>query len=104
MLEAQQKLQDDGIDARVVSMPGWELFRAQTQAYRDEVLPPASHLRIAVEAAAPEGWHEWVGDRGQIIGMTQFGASAPYKDLFKHFGFTVDHIVAKAKKMTLNQL
>ena len=104
VLEAQQKLQDDGIDARVVSMPGWELFRAQTQAYRDEVLPPASHLRIAVEAAAPEGWHEWVGDRGQIIGMTQFGASAPYKDLFKHFGFTVDHIVAKAKKMTLNQL
>ena len=99
ILEAQKQLQTNGIDVRVVSMPSWELFRKQSQAYRDEVLPPAIKLRLAVEAAAPEGWHEWVGGAGEIIGMTQFGASAPYKDLFKHYGFTVENIVDKVNKM-----
>lgn len=99
ILDAQKQLLASGIDVRVVSMPGWELFREQSQAYRDEVLPPAIKLRLAVEAAAPEGWHEWVGEKGDIIGMTQFGESAPAKDLFKHFGFTVENIVDKVNKM-----
>ena len=99
ILEAQKQLQASGIDVRVVSMPSWELFREQDQAYRDEVLPPAIKFRLAVEAAAPEGWHEWVGENGAIIGMTQFGESAPAKDLFKHFGFTVENIVGKVNKM-----
>jgi transketolase len=99
ILEAQKQLQASGIDVRVVSMPSWELFREQSPAYRDEVLPPAIKLRLAVEAAAPEGWHEWVGEKGDIIGMTQFGESAPAKDLFKHFGFTVENIVDKLNKM-----
>ena len=99
VLEAQTQLQAKGINVRVVSMPSWELFRAQPQAYRDEVLPPAVKTRLAVEAAAPEGWQEWVGDTGVIIGMTQFGESAPYKDLFKHFGFITEKIVEKVNAM-----
>jgi len=102
ILEAQTKLLNQGIDTRVVSMPSWELFRAQLQTYQDEVLAPDVKIRIAVEAAAPEGWREWVGDNGSVIGMTQFGASAPAKDLFQHFGFTVDHIMERVKKMTLS--
>jgi transketolase len=104
ILEAQERLYTIGIDVRVVSMPSWELFREQSDAYRDEVLPPAIGLRLAVEAAAPEGWHEWVGDNGAVIGMTQFGASAPYKDLFKHYGFTVEHIVEQVRKMSANKV
>ena len=99
ILDAQKQLQTKGIDVRVVSMPSWELFREQSQAYRDDVLPPGAKLRLAVEAAAPEGWHEWVGEKGEIVSMTQFGASAPYKDLFKHYGFTVENIVDKINKM-----
>jgi transketolase len=100
ILEAQKMLQEENIDARVVSMPSWELFRAQKRSYQNEVLPPAVTKRIVVEAAAPEGWHEWAGPEGVIIAMREFGASAPYKDLFKHFGFTVDAIVSAAKKMS----
>ncbi|PZF72690.1 transketolase [Taibaiella soli] len=98
-IAAQNKLLEQSIAVRVVSMPSWELFRKQSKAYRDEVLPPAITTRLAVEAAAPEGWHEWVGSEGQILGMTDFGASAPAKDLFQHFGFTADNIVAKIKTM-----
>lgn len=98
-IEAQNKLHEQDIHVRVVSMPSWELFRAQPKAYRDEVLPPAITARLAVEAGAPEGWHEWVGSEGQVLGMTTFGASAPAKDLFKHFGFTADNIVDKVKNM-----
>jgi transketolase len=99
ILEAQQQLLTAGIDVRVVSMPSWELFREQPEIYRNEVLPPAVRRRLAVEAAAPEGWHEWVGNEGAIIGMTQFGASAPDKDLFKHYGFTAENIIDKVNKM-----
>lgn len=99
ILTAQKELQKSGIDARVISMPCWELFREQTQAYKDEVFPPAITQRLAVEAAAPEGWHEWVGASGQIIAMRDFGASAPAKDLFKHFGFTIENVVNTALKM-----
>jgi len=99
ILAAQEKLAAEGIDARVVSMPSWELFRAQKKSYRDEILPPDVKARLAVEAGAPLGWHEWVGDAGAVIGIEKFGASAPYQDIFKHYGFTVENIIAVTKKL-----
>lgn len=99
LLEAQQVLVADGIDARVVSMPSWELFREQPQAYRDAVLPPQVLLRLAVEAGSPLGWHEWVGTAGDIVGITTFGASAPAKELFAQYGFTVENVVGRAKQL-----
>lgn len=99
VLQAQEQLLLDRINARVVSMASWELFREQPQNYRDEVLPPKIKARLAVEAGSPLGWRDWVGDSGDIIGITRFGASAPAKDLFKKYGFTVEHIVARAKEI-----
>lgn len=99
VMEAQEKLSEQGVDARVVSMPCWELFKEQTQAYRDEVLLPDVKARLAVEAASPMGWHEWVGDQGDIIGIDKFGASAPAKEVFQHYGFTVENVIAKAKAL-----
>ena len=98
-LEAQPLLKKEGIDVSVVSMPSWELFRAQSDDYRESVLPAKVKLRLAIEAGAPEGWREWVGDKGNTICMTTFGESAPYKDLFKHFHFTAENIVATITKM-----
>ena len=96
-LEAQLKLVNEkGIKTRVVSMPSWELFMKQPQQYRDEVLPPAIKARIAVEAAATFGWHQWVGDGGTVIGLDRFGASAPGSVLMKQFGFTVENVVKQA--------
>ncbi len=97
--EAQKALLADGIDARVVSMPSWEMFREQPVAYRDEVLPPEVTARLAVEAGSFFGWREWVGDRGGIIALDHFGASAPAGELFKHFGFTVENVVSKAREL-----
>jgi len=102
ILEAQAKLMSDKIDARVVGMPCWELFRKQPESYRNEVLPPDIKKRLAVEAGSPLGWNEWVGDEGSVIGVTKFGASAPDKELFKHYGFTAENIITKAKE-TLNK-
>ncbi len=99
ILKAQDNLANEGIDARVVSMPSWELFKDQSPAYRDEVLPPATTVRLAVEAGSPLGWRDWVGDAGDIMGITTFGASAPYKELFKQYGFTVDSVVLRARKL-----
>jgi transketolase len=104
ILEAQKKLAEENISARVVSMPSWELFLDQPQEYRDEVLPPEITARLAVEAGAPLGWHEWVGDNGDIIGITRFGASAPAKEMFKHYGFTVENVVEKAKKLVKREV
>ena len=97
--DAQEKLASDKIDVRVVSMPSWELFLEQPQSYRDEVLPPEVKARLAVEAGSPQGWSDWVGDGGDVIGITKFGASAPYKENFKHYGFTVENVVARAKML-----
>src|SRR5262245_15883927 len=91
VLAAQEQLASEGVDARVVSMPSWELFRAQPQSYRDEILPSKIGARLAVEAGSPMGWGEWVGDAGDMIGITRFGASAPEKEIFKHYGFTVEN-------------
>jgi transketolase len=98
-MAAYEQLTADGIKARVVSMPSWELFEHQPKAYRDAVLPPTCRARIAVEMATTLGWDRYVGFDGLIIARREFGASAPLKDLLKEFGFTVEHIVAEAKVM-----
>ncbi len=97
VLEAQPRLADVGIDARVVSMPSWELFEAQSDDYRQQVLPDRVKARLAVEAASPFGWHRWVGDAGAVIGIDKFGSSAPGDVNFQHYGFTVDNVVERAR-------
>lgn len=96
-LEAGKQLQKEGIDARVVSIPSWELFEQQSAEYKESVLPSAVANRVAVEAASSFGWHKYVGLKGDVICIDSFGASAPAEKLFTHFGFTADNIVAKAK-------
>jgi transketolase len=95
---AQEKLAAEGISARVVSMPSWELFERQSAAYRDSVLPPDVTARVAVEQAGAFGWSRWVGESGAVVCMKGFGASAPFGDLQKRFGFTVENVIAVAKK------
>ena len=96
-VEAYEKLKPEGVKARVVSLPCWELFAAQDQSYRDSVLPPSIKARVAVEMASTFGWERYVGLEGKVVGMRSFGASAPLKDLLKHFGFTVDAVISAAK-------
>lgn len=98
-LGARDLLQKDGIPTRVVSLPCWSIFEAQERAYRDDVLPPAVHARVAVEAASVFGWERYVGDRGAVVGMTRFGASAPAETLFKEFGFTPERVAERAKSL-----
>jgi len=99
ILQAQEKLEAEGISTRVVSMPSWELFEKQDAEYKDSVLPKANKKRLAVEMASPMGWHKYTTDEGDMLGMTTFGESAPADDLYKHFGFTVDNVVNKAKAL-----
>jgi len=94
---AYEKLTAEGTRVRVVSLPSWELFEKQTQAYRDSVLPPDVRARVSVEAGSVFGWERYVGLDGAILGMTTFGASAPAKDLFKKYGFTVEHVLEAAR-------
>jgi transketolase len=98
-IEAAKKLEQKGIAPRVVSMPSWELFDRQTDAYRQEVFPSAIKARIAVEAGRTPGWWRYVGDKGEVIGIDHFGASAPYKVLYEKFGITADRVVEKALKL-----
>ena len=97
-LDAYERLKGEGIKARVVSMPSWELFDDQPQEYRDQVLPPNVTARVSVEQASTFGWARYVGATGHSIGMRSFGASAPLKDLVKKFGFTPEHVVAAARE------
>ena len=97
ILQAQEKLKADGVNARVVSMPSWELFEKQSAAYKEKVFPQSIKKRLAVEMASPLGWHKYVTDEGDILAMHTFGESAPAEELYKEFGFTVDNVVAKAK-------
>lgn len=99
LLEAKEELAKDGIDARVVSMPSWELFRKQDKTYKESVLDPKVKKRLAVEAATAQGWCEWVGDKGDVIGMHTFGASGPYKEVLPHFGFSVGNVVKKVRTL-----
>jgi transketolase len=97
-LEAHERLKAEGIKARVVSVPSWELFDDQPQEYRDRVLPPEVTARVSVEQASTFGWAKYAGATGHRIGMRSFGASAPLKDLVKKFGFTAEQVVAAAKE------
>ncbi|MEZ0265231.1 MAG: transketolase C-terminal domain-containing protein, partial [Phycisphaerae bacterium] len=95
--DAYEKLKAEGLKPRVGSMPSWELFENQDQAYRDGVLPPTTTARVAVELGSTFGWERYVGQSGVTIGMKSFGASAPIKDVIKKFGFTVENVVSAAK-------
>jgi transketolase len=95
--EAVRILEGEGIRARLVSMPCLDRFAEQDRSYRDEVLPPAIRARVAVEAASPIGWHRWVGDDGDVVAMEGFGASAPAKALYQHFGFTGEAVADRAR-------
>jgi transketolase len=95
-LTAAAVLSDKGIAVRVVSMPCWELFEEQPEEYRRLVLPPEVTARLAIEAGSPQGWHRYVGSRGIVIGLTHFGASAPYEVLYEKFGLTSDHVVEES--------
>jgi len=99
VVDAKAKLEEKGKSVRVVSMPSENIFEKQDQAYRDSVLPPSIRRRLAVEAGAPMSWYRWVGLDGDIIGMTTYGASGKYEEVMKHFGFTVDNVVARALKL-----
>jgi transketolase len=97
-LAARDELASSGLQARVVSMPCWELFDRQTKDYRDEVLPPSVKARVAIEQASTLGWDRYVGDGGAVIGMNTFGASAPLKHLLEKFGFTPDRVAQVARE------
>jgi len=96
-VEAYEQLTADGVKARVVSMPSWELFEQQDQTYRDRVIPPDVTARVSVEEASTFGWNRYVGPTGESIGMHTFGASAPLKALQTKFGFTPERVVAAAQ-------
>lgn len=98
-LEAAGKLQEKGVNTRVVSMPCWELFENQPEDYRHKVLPPHITARVAIEAGITQGWHRYVGDKGRIVGIDHFGASAPAQILFKEFGFSVDNLIDTVMQM-----
>jgi transketolase len=96
-LAAGRQLSEGGVRCRVVSMPCVELFEAQTQEYRDTVLPPAVRARLAVEPGATVVWWKWVGDAGDVLGIDRFGASAPGAKVLEELGFTVENIAARGK-------
>jgi transketolase len=99
MLQAAEMLNAKKLAVRVVSMPSWELFEAQPEAYRHQVLPGDVKAKIALEAGAPQGWDRYVGEMGQVIALDHFGASAPYSVLYEKFGITADHVVDKALEL-----
>jgi transketolase len=97
-MEAHESLLGEGIRSRVVSMPSWEIFEQQSQAYRDSVLPPTVKARVAVEQASILGWERYVGGSGHVIGMKTFGASAPLKELQRKYGFEPNQVIAGVKQ------
>ena len=101
---AADALEADGIPTRVVSLPCWERFDAQDQAYRDTVLPPDVRKRVSVEIGVSLGWERWVGDEGAIIGLDHFGASAPAGTIFEHFGFTAERVTDVARRVVRDGL
>jgi len=99
ILAAAERLQSEGVSVRCVSMPSWELFDAQPQAYRDQVLPPDVPARLAVELVVSQGWCRYVGAGGDMLGIEHFGASAPAEILLREYGFTVENVVARARAL-----
>jgi transketolase len=99
ILAAAKQLEQEGIPARVVSFPSWELFADQEESYRESVLPGAVTARLAVEAGASQGWEKWVGAKGAILSIDRFGASAPMAVLQEKFGFTAEAVAKKAKEL-----
>jgi transketolase len=98
-VKAYEQLHAEGVRARVVSMPSWDLFEVQPREYRESVLPPSVRARVAVEAGVGLGWERYIGDTGEFVGMSSFGASAPVDAAFRGFGITVDHIVTSARRV-----
>ena len=96
-LQAQTALHAQNVRARVVSMPSWELFDEQPQEYRDQVLPPALTARLAIEAGVAQGWHRYVGDRGDVLSIEGFGASAPGDKLLREYGYGVENVCLRAQ-------
>ncbi|MDN5422914.1 MAG: transketolase [Chryseobacterium sp.] len=103
ILEAQEELKKSNIKARVVSMPCWNLFDQQTDAYKEQVLPKKNRKRLAVEAGSPVGWMKYTTDDGDVIGIDKFGESAPAEEVMKEYGFTVENVVKKAKDLFLKK-
>ena len=101
LLVAQEKLKDLNIAARVVSMPSWELFNKQDETYKEEIFPKRLRKRLAVEAGSPLGWHQYVTDEGDVIGINQFGESAPGEEVMNEYGFTVANVVSRAKALLI---
>jgi transketolase len=99
IVEAEALLARQGVRARLVSMPCWELFDEQDGGYRDQVLPPSLPARLAVEAGVSLGWHRWIGARGALLTLDRFGASAPASRVIKELGFTTEHVAERAKQL-----
>jgi transketolase len=97
-VNAYEQLKAEGVKARVVSMPSWDIFEKQSADYKNQVLPPEVKARVAVEMASTFGWSQYVGLSGVVVGMHRFGASAPLKELLKKFGFTTENVVAAARQ------
>ena len=99
IVEARPQLQKPDIHARLVSMPSWELFDEQPEEYRRSVFPPSVRARLAVEAGATQGWHRYIGQWGDVIGIDHFGASAPGPVLMREFGFTAENVCKRARAL-----
>jgi transketolase len=95
-LEAQERLAGQGVAARVVSMPSWEIFEAQDADYKESILPSAVQARVSIEAGATVGWERYVGGKGIALGLDQYGASAPYQTLYEKFGLTAEKMAEAA--------
>jgi transketolase len=104
ILGAQQRLREQNVNARVVSMPSWQLFEAQSQEYRDSVVPPSVRARVAVEAGSTQGWHRFVGEQGDVIGVNRFGVSAPGEVLMREYGFTVENVCERVLRLLRGML
>ena len=99
IVEAGERLASEGIAVRLVSFPSWELFMEQDRAYQHSVLPPAIRARVAVEAGVSQGWERWVGQAGAMVTLERFGGSAPYQELYRQLGLTVENIIAQTHQV-----
>jgi transketolase len=102
IVEVGRRLAENGTPVRLVSFPSWELFEEQDESYQREVLPPNITKRLAVEAAIPQGWHQWLGSQGKMLGLNRFGASAPGKVALENLGFTVENVERAARELLEN--